>query len=197
MPLLEIPISFESTPIPVHLSALVTDAMAASAAFDRQTGSDRIPDLVTSSPEIIWGFLTEMRRLVPDCGQTFCEWGSGLGIVTCLADALGWTAHGLEIEPRLIATAKQLAAKHNRSVQFDVSSYKQDGLFEGKIDPADLDTGKGFGLLDFDVIYGYLWNAEYQAVTQLVSDHGRPGTLFLRYGGGLDFKIFRVVAPNG
>ncbi|MBL8794405.1 MAG: hypothetical protein JNM56_10905, partial [Planctomycetia bacterium] len=42
-------------------------------------------------------------------GQLFCEWGSGLGVVACLASMLGYDAAGIEIEGELFEAAQQLA----------------------------------------------------------------------------------------
>ena len=37
--------------------------------------------------------------------STFLEWGSGLGVVTLMASALGFEAYGLEVAPELVEHA--------------------------------------------------------------------------------------------
>src|SRR4051812_41299195 len=42
-------------------------------------------------------------------GNRFCEWGSGYGVVTCLAAGLDYEAYGIEIEGELVDAARRLA----------------------------------------------------------------------------------------
>lgn len=40
----------------------------------------------------------------------FCEWGSGMGIVTGLAEMLGYQSHGIETDEQLVAASRTLLA---------------------------------------------------------------------------------------
>ena len=166
--------------------ALVTDARAVNDAMSEKRGSDRIPGLVTTDGAVAWRFLQAGLSCHVSESATFCEWGSGVGIVSCMARLLGWKSTGLEIEPRLVEISSELARRHTLDVTFIEGSYKLENA------EASFDTGFGFHLFDFDVIYAYFWPAEREAMTQFVADHARPGTLFMRYGGGLDCSLFRV-----
>jgi hypothetical protein len=42
-------------------------------------------------------------------GRLFCEWGSGFGVVACLAALLDFDACGIEIDEELVEAARQLA----------------------------------------------------------------------------------------
>lgn len=168
--------------------ALIEDARTLNAAMSHERGEKRIPSLVTTDGAVAWRFLqSSLRHRSPD-GARFCEWGSGIGVVSCLAQLMGWRTAGLEIEPRLVETSRALAGRHALDVSFFEGSYKLDNV------AASFDTGFGFNLFDFDVIYAYFWPAERNAMTQFVAEYARPGTLFMRYGGGLDCTLFRVLA---
>src|SRR2546423_1671474 len=56
-------------------------------------------------------------------GGRFCEWGSGFGVVTCLAAMIGFDACGIEIEPDLVAAARRLAADFDLSAEFVCGSF--------------------------------------------------------------------------
>ncbi len=43
-------------------------------------------------------------------GRTFCEWGSGSGVVTLLAASLGFRAFGIEIQEALVEASRELRA---------------------------------------------------------------------------------------
>lgn len=193
--LVDLPIVLTGVAPPVRDRELIADAARIAADLAAERDPDRIPGLVTSNGVIALDFLTAAEPYIARKDPTFCEWGSGIGIVTCLARRLGWNAIGVEIEPRLIATSRILAARHHVDVAYHRCSYKPDALFEPDSTPEDFDTGHGFGLFDFDVIYAYLWPAERDAVTAAIGRHARDGTIFLRYGGGVTCDAFQVSRP--
>ena len=51
-------------------------------------------------------------------GTLFCEWGSGFGVVTCLAAMLEFDASGIEIESDLVDAAEDLSADFGLAVEF-------------------------------------------------------------------------------
>ena len=113
--------------------------------------------------------------------------------MTCLAALKGWDAIGIEIEPRLVNEARRLAAQHRIKASFYEGSYKPTRLFTDDTKIDRFETEHGFGLFDFDVIYIYAWPAEKNMMTDAVARYAKPGTVFLRYGGGLTCEAFRVV----
>lgn len=171
---------------------LINDATRIANDLEAERGPQRIPGFVSSNGLIAWAFLQSAAAHVQTKTPTFCEWGSGIGIVTSMAKCRGWTATGIEIEPRLIDTARTLASSHGIDVAFHQCSYKPDSLFDHDSSVGNFDTGLGFSLFDFDVIYAYLWPAESLAVTTAIAQHARDGTIFLRYGGGVTCDALRV-----
>lgn len=191
-----LPIALSGEQPPKRVRALIRDADRISQDFAEERGTGRIPELVTSDGLVAWSFLEAAAAHLQTDTPRFCEWGSGVGSVTCMAHCRGWDATGIEIEPRLVAAARGLAAAHDIDVTFHECSYKPPGLFDEESAAADFDTGLGFSLFDFDVIYGYLWPAELRAVTKAIAQHARNGTIFLRYSGGVTCDAFRVNRPG-
>lgn len=187
-----LPITLSQDVPPPEDRDLIEDAVLLSKGIEAERGPDRIAGLVSSNGRIARAFLEAAIPHLNTDTPTFCEWGSGVGIVTCLARRLGWAARGVDIEPRLVKTASALAASHDIDVSFHEGSYKPAGLFDLDTAVEDFRTEHGLELFDFDVIYAYLWPAEAHAVTTAIAKHAHEGTIFLRYGGGITCDAFRV-----
>ena len=100
--LVESPVSSRDEP----LSAIAAEFIAAGRA--RFQSIDCF-DFVPSDYEHVWRILGGLRR------GRFCEWGSGWGIVTGLAEMLGFQACGIEIDPQLASASRQLLAEFGLS----------------------------------------------------------------------------------
>ena len=133
----------------------------------------------------------EASVLVP--GDQFCEWGSGLGVVCCLAAMTGFRAFGVEASGRLVRKARRLAADFGLPAEFARGSYIPRGagarLLAGREFAWLSRSGRcGHGALgispdEFDLIYAYPWPDEEWHVEELFDAHGRPGALLLTYHG--------------
>jgi len=147
----------------------------------------------------------EAADLAP--GRWFCEWGSGLGVVACLAALLGFESCGIEVEGELVDAARQLADDFDLPVVFAQGSFIPDtedlraGIDE---DFAWLSTTErcGYGELglgpdDFDVVFAYPWPDEEQLTRSLFECHAREGALLMTYHGGDQFRLRRKTAREG
>ena len=175
-----------------EVQTLIADADKRAEIISGLRGEDRIPGFVSSQGLIAWRFLQSVRSHVGPREQRFCEWGSGVGIVSCLAAQQGWTSVGIEIEPRLVAEARSLADRHGLAVRFVEGSYKPPAFFEQYAPATSFNIADGVGLFDADVIFIYAWPAERDSVTEAIARHAAPGTVFMRYGGGVTCDAFRV-----
>jgi hypothetical protein len=69
---------------------------------------------IVTNAHVVEGVSEAQVRLAT--GRRFIEWGSGLGVVTCLAEWAGFDAIGIEIEPRLVGMAEELAGIVRRTI---------------------------------------------------------------------------------
>ena len=56
-------------------------------------------------------------------GLKFLEWGSATGVITIMADLLGYDAAGIELDAQLVAIARDLARKYDSRARFAVGSF--------------------------------------------------------------------------
>src|SRR4051812_41645058 len=87
--------------IPPDVAAVLADAHDRIEALDSATRVE-IPAFVHSNFELAYFSLAEILESNLATGRRFIEWGSGIGVVTCLAAGIGFDAVGIEIEPKLI-----------------------------------------------------------------------------------------------
>ncbi len=134
-------------------------------------------------------------------GRRFLEWGSGAGVITIMADLLGFEAYGIELDEGLVDTARGLAERHGSAARFQAGSLLPSG-YRWRSPTADDRTGTigegesayiGLGrpLDDFHLVYGYPWDGEEPLMLDLMRRYGDPGATLLLHGGGGTVEMFR------
>lgn len=118
-------------------------------------------------------------------GLRFLEWGSATGVITIMADFLGFEAYGVEIDPDLVNIARDLAARFDSLATFATGSFLPDGyvwvsesgdprlgtIAEGSPAYGEL----GLELDAFDLVYAYPWGGEEPIMHDIMRRCGRPG----------------------
>ena len=138
---------------------------------------------------------------LPVSGGRFLEWGSATGIVTIMADMMGFEAYGIEIDPSLVATANEVARRHRSAARFVVGSFLPAG-YRFRTRDGDGRTGTiadgpsgylelGRALEDFDVVFGYPWNGEEAVMLDVMQRYGRSDALLLLYGANDSGRVYR------
>lgn len=138
-------------------------------------------------------------------GARFLEWGSATGVVTVMADLLGYEAYGIELDPELVEIARGLAGKFGSGARFAAGSFLPAGYTWS---PADGDgrlgtigegspgyAALGHPLEDFDLVYGYPWDGEDDMMRDLMRRRGAPGACLLVHGGADGVRIYRAGRP--
>src|SRR5207245_474340 len=87
----------------------------------------RVPGFVASDFERAYRVLRDLAAADLAPGKLFCEWGSGFGVVACLAAMLEFDACGIEIDGALVGEAQQLADDFDLPVQFVRGSFIPNG----------------------------------------------------------------------
>jgi hypothetical protein len=150
-----------------------------------------MPAFVPSDFRAAYALLRTLASAELAPGNLFCEWGSGLGVATCLAAMLGFDALGIEIEADLVDAAQELADDFALPVEFVQGSFIPPGgeslttaangfswltTDEGKVhEELGLDPG------DFDVVFAYPWPDEEQAIPALFAEYSKPGAALMTY----------------
>jgi len=123
--------------------------------------------------------------------HTFLELGSGVGVITILADLLGYEACGIEIAPELLDESEHLAEHFDSQATFALGSFVPTSEREevDLLDP-DLHTITEGGdayeelertLADFDLVFGYPFPDEEEWMRELVRRGAGDHTAFLCY----------------
>ena len=131
--------------------------------------------------------------------SSFLELGSGTGVITILADLLGFDAYGIEIEPRLVEASKDLAERFGSGATFVEGSFVP-LEFRDEIELLDADFltvsegndayGElGLTIADFDLVYGYPWPGEEDWLAELVHREAGPTTSLMTYSVTDGFQV--------
>jgi hypothetical protein len=117
-------------------------------------------------------------------GRRFLEWGSATGVVTIMADLIGYDACGIELDPVLVESARTLATRVGSGARFAHGSFIPMGWVwktrRGDARPGTIGDGPsgylvlGRALSDFDVVYGFPWPGEEELMLELFRCHGNP-----------------------
>ena len=204
--------------IPTTLTIIVTNAASADSVLDPALHA-RILELVEEGRDIFERFDLEVRQKgfhpfvaadydrilralisVRAPGQRFLEWGSATGVITIMADMLGFEAYGIELDPQLVDTARALAARYGSGARFAAGSFLPGGYrYRPRDGDARLGTiGKGDSaypqlghpLDDFDVVFGYPWGGEEPMMLDLMRAYGSPDARLLMQIGS-DVHVYR------
>lgn len=199
MPLVEIGILPDASPMPANVVSFLDEADRRIEAFQRDA---KVPGFVASDYVGAYRLLAAIARDHVTSGRLFCEWGSGFGVVAALASMVGFEACGIEIEPSLIVEARRLADDFALPVHFLEGSYLPPGSTKNAArvdyswfdtrehrpdDEAMLDPG------DFDVIFAYPWPDELLIAERTFERRGRKGALLATFSPGGAFCIRRKV----
>jgi SAM-dependent methyltransferase len=202
MRLIEIELLPKGGAIPADVAALLADAQIQLQQYDAKFQAS-IPAFVPSDFEQVYRALAWIDEAQLAAGHRFLEWGSGIGIVACLAAELGYDSIGIEIELPLVEIAESLAADHGIDVEFACGSYVPSGAEPfvdtvGEVTWLRTDGPDGYADLDlepedFDLIYAYPWPGEEQVIFDLFESCASVGALLLTFHSQDGLRLQRKV----
>lgn len=133
-------------------------------------------------------------------GVRFLEWGSATGVITIMADLLGFEAYGIELDAGLVETARELAQRHGSAARFAAGSFIPNGYRyrprhgDGRLGTIGVgESGYrelGHPLDDFDIVYGYPWGGEEPMMLDLMRAYGARDARLMMLGGS-EVRIYR------
>jgi hypothetical protein len=134
-------------------------------------------------------------------GLRFLEWGSATGVITIMADLLGYEAYGIELDARLVGVARDLAERFDSRARFAAGSFLPSGYRYRSRTGDDRIGTIGFGqsaypalghpLEDFDVVYGFPWHGEEAMMLDLMRAYGGTGARLVLHGGSEGIRVYR------
>lgn len=168
-----------------RLTALCAEGWALWDRFDEEVRRKHFHPFVAANYDDVLDALMQYRGT----GLRFLEWGSATGVITIIADLLGFDAYGVELEPSLVATARVLATKYESRARFVAGSFLPSG-YEWRSKDGDNRIGTlgvgpsayrelGYALDDFDVVFGYPWDGEQDLMLDLMNRYGRADAILL------------------
>jgi hypothetical protein len=173
------------TTLRTRMAALCAEGWEIWENFDVEVREHGFHPFVAADYE---GVLTALlRHRAP--GLRFLEWGSASGVITIMADLLGFEACGIELDADLVRTARTLAARFDSGARFSVGSFLPAGYVwrpiggDGRIatigDGASGYRELGHPLDEFDVVFGFPWGGEEPMMRDLMKNYGRSDALLL------------------
>jgi hypothetical protein len=193
MPLLELSLPADRHGVPGDVRSFLGEADRRIRSFLRRS---RIPGFLPSDFTRAYRLLRALAEADLAPGNLFCEWGSGFGVVACLAALLDFDACGIEVQADLVEAARRLADDFGLPVEFAQGSFiPEDDQAGGPFawlttDGADTHEQLGLAADDFDLVFAYPWPDEEEVTAELFERHARAGALLLTYHGE-DFRLRR------
>jgi hypothetical protein len=198
MPLIDLNLPTDGAGLPRDVRSFLQEADRRIRRFQRRT---RIPGFVPCDFDEAYAVLLALAAVDLSSGRLFCEWGSGFGVVACLAAMLDFDAWGIEIESELIDASRQLAADFGLPAEFIHGSFIPRGgraatqADEGFVwltpDGDDAYQEMGLNASDFAVIFTNPGPDEERLTEGLLERYGGEGAVLLTYHGGKDFRVRR------
>jgi hypothetical protein len=190
----------------IRLGSLCAEGWALWDRFDAEVRGRRFHPFVAADYEVVCQALLPWRRP----GLRFLEWGSATGVITIMADLLGFEACGIELDAGLVATAGSLARDFDSGARFVAGSFLPTGYQwrprDGDGRTGTLGTGQsgylllGSALDDFDLVFGYPWDGEEAMMLDVMSKYGRPDAVLLLHSATDGVTAYRggrkVAAPQ-
>ena len=165
--------------------------------FDIEVRQDHWHSFVAADYNAVQAALLDLRS----SGARFLEWGSATGVVTIMADLLGFDASGIELDPSLVQVARELAERTGSKARFAAGSFIPLGWAwsppggDGRSGTIGAGTSGylelGRSLDEYDVVYGYPWSGEEDLMLDLMRAHGREDARLLLYTVEFGTKVYR------
>lgn len=196
-----LPFDPPTLPLPERIVQLLNDADARIDEFQFEHRDTPVAAFVPSDFVLAYQSLAAIASLNLAPGRRFVEWGSGVGVVTCLAASLGFDAVGIEIENSLVRVSRELADDHGIAAEFCAGSFvphDEEDLFDlsGDFNWVRTDAPSAYEELelepdDFDVVYCYPWPGEEALSEELFAECGATGALLLSFHGQDGMRLRR------
>jgi hypothetical protein len=180
-----------------RLSALAEEGWQIWERFDIEVRQHEWHPFVAADYDSVLRALLALRSP----GRRFLEWGSATGVITIMADLLGFEAFGIEVDPDLVRIARGLAARFDSRARFVVGSFlplgyewkprSRDGRLGTIVRGAPAYAELGHPLEDFDLVFVFPWTGEEPMMHDVMRRHGSRTARLMLYGVSQGVEIYR------
>jgi hypothetical protein len=165
--------------------------------FDAEVRQDHWHPYVAADYDDVRDTLATLRA--PGC--RFLEWGSATGVITIMADLMGFDACGIELDASLVRVARELAVRADSKARFAAGSFIPLG-WTWKPSGGDARIGTigegpsgylelGRSMSDFDVVYAFPWSGEEAMMLDLFRSYGSPDARLLLHTSEHGSRVYR------
>ncbi|MDH3498123.1 MAG: hypothetical protein OER21_15305 [Gemmatimonadota bacterium] len=179
-----------------RLTALCDEGWEIWSRFDTDVRQHAWHPFVAADYECVLHTLLTLRAP----GGRFLEWGSAHGVITIMADLLGFEAYGIELDATLVRIARELADRYESRARFAAGSFLPGGY---QWNPRSGDTrlgtiGQGtpayaelgHPLEDFDVVFAFPWTGEEPMMHDVMRRYGGRAARLLLYGVSTGVEVY-------
>ncbi|MGE0159939.1 MAG: hypothetical protein AB7T31_11065 [Gemmatimonadales bacterium] len=186
-----------------RIAAVCEEGRAFWHRFDTEVRLERWHPFVAADYDAVQAALESHR----EPGRRFLEWGSAIGVITIVADLMGFDACGIELDASLVQVARDLAARSGSRARFAAGSFIPMG-WEWKPKNADGRMGTighgpsgylelGRPLSDFDIVYAFPWPGEEPMMLDLFRTHGHEDARLLLHTDQHEVRTYRRGSVEG
>lgn len=189
--------SADDAALRARLAALFDEGWELCERFAREAEQRPFHPFVASDYDVIAAALWPRRRR----GLRFLEWGSANGVLTVMADLLGFAACGIELDESLVDTARALARRFDSRARFVAGSFLPTGYRwrprDGDGRTGTLGVGRsgylelGHALDEFDVVLGFPWDGEAPMMQDVMRCYGRDDAVLLLHSASDGVRAWR------
>lgn len=194
MVLRDVQLEVDWTPLPADIKQFLLDADERVERYC-ENAADAYRGFIPSDYVAVYHALQAiMERQMPQ-GNVFCEWGSGIGVVACLASMLGFQSIGIEVADDLVEASTELAEDYDLDVEFFLGSFlpkdadvmidqaftENDGQLSLDSTAPEAYSDIGLEIEDFDLVFCYPWPHDEPLMARLFDRFAARGALLLTY----------------
>lgn len=208
MPLAEVELSIDESQVPSEVVDFLREADARISVFFGNSAV-RAGSFFPSDFLSVYHALRAICSANLAAGNSFCEWGSGFGVVASLAAMLEFDACGIEYEGCLVDASRRLAHDFDVPVEFVCGSFIPPGGEIYTDEACATAAGDFFWLVtesddayeelgrdpdDLDVVFAYPWPDEERVIEDLFDNYAAVGSLLLMHHEYQTVRLKRKVS---
>ena len=178
----KIDLTYEHFKLPDKASLLIQHCKEAGDEIcSRSDEQYSIPQFEPADGRLSWNLLhSVVKQTLPTNNPVFCEWGSGLGLITLLASMMDLPATGIEIEEELFDLSQETAQQFAIPATFiNASIYPKDNV------------SPPLNYAEVELFFAYPWPNQIVQMIDLFRKVSASGAIFICYHGGHNYRVLR------